>query len=302
MNLNAYIAQRTALQNKEPNKVLLNMQDYLRVTTATYTEKSNVSYLRVMDAVADNKGTMIQRLSDLQEQFISNGMHEYIILEGDAKLYEVLQSLKFEYGECFKWLIPFPGDWHMLMNYQHALMKPYFDAGLKELAKVTGYPIAAIKSCGQFKRTHYFIMETWEAVYRSIMSAYFENNKPSSDQLQDTIVQNLLKLQQSSKSNFYHAHNACIAELMNTFPTDDFKHFLATMANSDDTWKFWSQFVFQDAMPYVMLYLAIRGIKWDLRMASIKLMVPLFSAFDHKTYQKIIGQHLADVLTMPDTI
>ena len=89
---------------------------------------------------------------------------------------------------------------------------------------------------------------------------------------------------------------------MKTFPMDDFKHFLATMANSDDTWKFWSQFVFQDAMPYVMLYLAIRGIKWDLRMASIKLMVPLFSAFDHKTYQKIIGQHLADVLTMPDTI
>ena len=78
------------------------MQDYLRVTTATYTEKSNVSYLRVMNAVADNKGTMIQVLSDLQEQFISNGIHEYIILEGDAKLYEVLQSLKFECGECFK--------------------------------------------------------------------------------------------------------------------------------------------------------------------------------------------------------
>ena len=102
MNLNTCIAQHTALQNKQPNKVVLNMQDYLRVTTATYTEKSNVSYLRVMNAVADNKGAMIQVLSDLQEQFISNGIHEYIILEGDAKLYEVLQSLKFECGECFK--------------------------------------------------------------------------------------------------------------------------------------------------------------------------------------------------------
>ena len=92
----------------------------------------------------------------------------YIIFEGDAKLYKILQSLKFVHGECFKWLIPFPGDWRMLMNYQHAIMKPYFDAGLKELAKVAGYPIAAIKSCGQFKRTHHFIMEVWEAVYRSI--------------------------------------------------------------------------------------------------------------------------------------
>ena len=62
-------------------------------------------------------------------------------------------------------------------------MKPYFDAGLKELAKVAGYPIAGIKSCRQFKRTHHFTMETLEAIYRSIMHTYFENNKPSSDQL-----------------------------------------------------------------------------------------------------------------------
>ena len=81
-NLNLYVAQRISLQNKKPNKTLLNMQDYLRVTTATHTEKSNISYLQVMDAVADNKGTMIQLLSDLEEQFISNGIHEYIILEG----------------------------------------------------------------------------------------------------------------------------------------------------------------------------------------------------------------------------
>ena len=126
-----------------------------------------------MDAVADNKNTMIHLLNDLQEQFISNGIHEYIVLEGDAKLYEVLQSLKFEYGECFQWLIPFPGDWHMLMNYQHAIMKPYLDAGLKELAKVAGYPVAAIKSCGQFKRTHRFTLEVWEAVYRSHFSIQF---------------------------------------------------------------------------------------------------------------------------------
>ena len=107
---------------------------------------------------------MIHLLNDLQEQFISNGTYEYIVLEGDAKLYEVLQALKFEYGKCFQWLIHFPWNWHMLMNYQHALIKPYFDAGLKQLAKVAGYPVAAIKSCVQF-----FILEAWEAVYRSIL-------------------------------------------------------------------------------------------------------------------------------------
>lgn len=89
---------------------------------------------------------------------------------------------------------------------------------------------------------------------------------------------------------------------MKTFPVEDFEQFLSTMSNSDDTWKFWIQFVFQDAMAYVMFFLAMRSGNWPLRMASIKLMVPIFSAFDHNTYQKIIGQHIVDVLNMPHNI
>ena len=76
-NLSMYITQKTAVENKEPSKFLFNVQHFLTVTTATYTEKSNVSYLQVMDAVADNKDTMIQLLSDLQEQSITSGIHEY---------------------------------------------------------------------------------------------------------------------------------------------------------------------------------------------------------------------------------
>ena len=89
-------------------------------------------------------------------------------------MYELLQSLKFEYNEELGWLIPYPGDWHMLMNYQIAVMKPYFDAGLKSLAEAAGYPVAAIKECSQFKRTHYFLIEAWEALYRAMLSVFLE--------------------------------------------------------------------------------------------------------------------------------
>ncbi len=70
----------------------------------------------------------------------------------------------------------------------------------------------------------------------------------------------------------------------------------------DDTWRFWVQFVFKDAMAYISLFLAIRSGDWDLRLASIKQMAPIFSAFDHSTYQKLIAQHIADVVRMPDSI
>ena len=89
------------------------------------------------DAVADTKDTMMDMLHELQE-FIVEQKHQWLILEGDGKIYEILQSLKFEYGEELKWVIPFRGDWHMLKNYQIALIKPYFDAGLKSLAEAAG--------------------------------------------------------------------------------------------------------------------------------------------------------------------
>ena len=55
-------------------------------------------------------------------------------------------------------------------------------------------------------------------------------------------------------------------------------------------------------MAYVMFFLAMRSGNWPLRMANIKLMVPLFSAFDHNTYQKIIGQHIVDMLNKSHNI
>lgn len=65
------------------------------------------------------------------------------------------------------------------MNYQSALVKPYFDAGLKALAEACGYPVAAIQNCSQFKRTHYFIMESWEAMYFAMLESFIEVSEES---------------------------------------------------------------------------------------------------------------------------
>ena len=45
-------------------------------------------------------------------------------------MFDVLQELSIEYGENLRWLVPIPGDWHILYNYQKVLIKPYGDAGL----------------------------------------------------------------------------------------------------------------------------------------------------------------------------
>ena len=219
-------------------------------------------------------------------------------MKGDAKLYEILKSLTFEYGEELSWLIPYPGDFHMLMNFQKALMKPYYDAGLKALAQAAGYPLPAIQSCSQFKRTHHFLLEAWEAIYRVMLLKYEQENTSC---LLTDISREIKSMPTENFPSVFNHHLLSKGEMLQKY-FENFRLFIQKMARTDDTWRFWVQFVFEDAMGYISLFLAIRSGNWDLRVASIKSMAAVFTAFDHATYQKLISQHLEDILVMPAPI
>lgn len=278
----------------------LSIQDYFNLTRATHTETSTIVYLEVMNAISDTKDTQLELLHELFTKFIKDQPREYLVVEGDQKLFDVLHSLKFEYGSELDWVIPIPGDWHLLMNYQSALMKPYFDAGLKHLAKAAGYPVSSIQTCGQFKRTHHFLLEVWEAMYRSILSLFIQTEQHESNDLEplkalaDKII--------ASKPYNFKTVAMIVSDTKHLFRYDRFKCFIQQLARTDSTWTFWVQFVFQDAAAYVGLFLAIRSGDWDLRTASIKQMAPTFTAFDHPNYLRLISKHLADMLMMPQSI
>jgi hypothetical protein len=48
--------------------------------------------------------------------------------------------------------------------------------------------------------------------------------------------------------------------------------------------------------------MGIRCSDWALRMASIKKMAPVFFAFDRPIYQRLVCNHIADVLCYPSTL
>lgn len=59
---------------------------------------------------------------------------DFVLIVGDGKSYDHLIKLKSEYGSNLDWVLPYPGDWHILKNVLPVFIKIYFDAGLKELA------------------------------------------------------------------------------------------------------------------------------------------------------------------------
>ena len=193
----------------------------------------------------------------------------------------------------------------MLMNNQSALMKVYYDAGLKALAKAAGCPLAAIQNSSQFKRSHNFILEAWEATYKVMLKCYMEARDTeisTSHSLLQDIASNLQSLSETDFPCEFKRHLLTLAATTgNHF--NNFRSFIQMLARTDDdTWRFWVQFLFQDAMANIGLLLAIRSGDWQLRVASMKLMAALFTAFDHPNYQKLISQHLVDIHAMPASI
>ena len=171
----------------------------------------------------------------------------FLVLEGDAKTYEIIQNIKEEYGQDLNWLYAYPGDWHLLKNYQNCIMKPFFEAGLKQLADYVGYPSASIRSCSIFKRTHHFLMEVWESMYRCMIKLYL-NYRTNTEQSQypKDITQELLSCFRQLVDRQYDDKAAAITCIVKSLEDqlegimEDFSDFISHMSSLDDTWAFWS--------------------------------------------------------------
>ena len=200
-------------------------------------QKFCVEYLDVLDASSRQEGY----------QLILDQKRQWVIVEGDAKVYK--QSLKFEHSGELNWMVPYPGDWHLLKNYQAALMKPYSDAGLSALAKASGYPLASIKSCTQFKQTHKFVLEAWEGVYRVMLTKFLATLAPDDKKGDQSITEMITPLQKWSHRPFYqcsHSLMKIFLEILNAQLAgmktllkkcfQQFQSFIQSQATVDNTW------------------------------------------------------------------
>ena len=60
--------------------------------------------------------------------------------------------------------------------------------------------------------------------------------------------------------------------------------------------------MFTDRFCYFGLYLAVRSSNWQLRIASLKQMAPMFAAFDREYYARILPHHLSEIQHYPTNI
>ena len=77
-------------------------------------EVSNVTNVEIVSERSDSKSTLFGVTGRLQQIFIHDLNQKFVIVVGDARTYDLFQDVCFEYKSQLKWLMPFPGDWHVV--------------------------------------------------------------------------------------------------------------------------------------------------------------------------------------------
>ncbi|SMN01636.1 hypothetical protein SPONN_2736 [uncultured Candidatus Thioglobus sp.] len=274
-------------------------------------ECSNVAYVDILSEKSDSKATLLKVIGNLHKIFIKELNQKWVIVVGDAKIFVLLQELRIEYGENLRWLLPLPGDWHILFNFQKVLVKPYADAGIMSLAKVCGYGAETLKSlrnANKFRRTHLFFLQCFEAFYEFFLGMFFARDSipPIEKERLKLVVHDLLhEFEEVNDVGSLEAFRANASLVIADKLPQSYDKFTAFMKNGSiqqDTMKFWHRFLFEDCFPYIALFTAIRYRNWNLRTGSLKQLAAIYRAFDRPTYQELIPRHLFDLAKLPESI
>jgi hypothetical protein len=137
-------------------------------------DPSHIYYLELLDENADSVETM-SVVAEMIIEKMKTSTQESVVLVGDGKTFVHLQKARRMYYHEFRNIHIYPGDWHVLKNYQEVLMKCYYHTGLKEIAMGSGYKAETLNSlerCSNFKRTHSFLIQAWEALYLEMIKAF----------------------------------------------------------------------------------------------------------------------------------
>ena len=230
-----HIASSSALESDINKMVLNNVRQFLNL--ANEDENCQTSKMELVDENPDTDETMLEVAEDLLDKFTIETQQGWVILVGDGKTYEHLMNIKRHYGQALQKLLIFLGDRHTLQNFQPVLMKIYYSAGLKELAMASGYrgsTLSSLENCSNFKRTHCFLLQVWEALYHEMFEAYSKHMQSTASVMLDTTkcilstaIQENLKPEELMKR---------VEGLMQD--TNSQADFLECQSQADDTWKF----------------------------------------------------------------
>ena len=109
--------------------------------------------IEVLHFNADREDTVVRVLNAIATTVEVGTRVKYVMVIGDAQTYKQLHKVREKYGSKLSWVLLYIRDWHVLLNYLHAIMKLYKSVCLDTM--VYNYHSGAIAAavlnrCNQF--------------------------------------------------------------------------------------------------------------------------------------------------------
>ncbi|CAN0424713.1 unnamed protein product, partial [Ectocarpus fasciculatus] len=100
-----------------------------------------------------------------------------VLVEGDEETYRIMVQLKKGNPEKYKWLLPHPGGWHIMLHVTKALISRYYGAGVEVVAKALGGDDKHAAGGGKYRRNHHLLTVTYEAMWWAVIEKYIAATK-----------------------------------------------------------------------------------------------------------------------------
>ena len=163
-------------------------------------------------------------------------------------------KLKSEGKEALNWMLPYPGDWHIMTNYSIALIKNYGPAGLYDLIALNHKGTAnSVTSCNDFDKMQNFLFQVWEAMYRQQLDMFFkhkaEQNADSSSSHFDarkylqSVYERMSMWSQKGESHLDYKESLRDVFTQAGPLRREFDGYVSNLAEQNETFRFWRSFV-----------------------------------------------------------
>ena len=128
-----------------------------------------------------------------------------------------------------------------------------------------------------FDKTHTFLTQVWEALYRFELQMFFlSQNNASLNHMNFNIdsvceiASNYIKSVSKTEfeENIESLENVNLSDFENEFCI-----FCERLWSANNTWKFWHNFIHVDCLIYFKFYISLRTGDWDLRNLCLNIFV-----------------------------
>ena len=174
-NVKKYAFER---MNFKPIDLKSSLLGSLENAMTNYCSKTpdNIAYGKVDQAKASNLDEVGDYLLQVQKQFKigQNGHPSKALIAGDQQTYALMQTLIKKNPECYGWVLPYIGDWHLLKNCAETIRDMLWAGGLQHLANQCGYH----KDLNRWRDIHKMLVGVHESLWRELCMKYQDTASP----------------------------------------------------------------------------------------------------------------------------